>query len=208
MCHAPTVLAIGPRTMENAGVIDGPPIDVQRANLAQARRVSLDGDIDLDPRHLATRAPGPPGHHRRSRRDRSWIRRRHRWRIAVTVTIADVDPGGAGNGRQRDRRRSGRSRRERRCSDHPDGRIAGEAPTTAQALLAGLDSELDVLTGWLSLLTSPDDLPTAWGLPKVAGSCWKAPPAAGSRNWSPLQPPGRARASTRSRSNWSSSRSG
>ena len=42
-------------------------------------------------------------------------------------------------------------------------------PTQQEALLAGLNDQLDLLTGWLSLLTKPGNLPTAWGLPQVAG---------------------------------------
>jgi transitional endoplasmic reticulum ATPase len=53
------------------------------------------------------------------------------------------------------------------------------APTASQALLAGLDAELDLLTGWFTLLTAPDDLPAAWGLPRVAGVLVDGPPGCG-----------------------------
>ncbi len=53
------------------------------------------------------------------------------------------------------------------------------APTTAEALLAGLDTERDLLTGWLSLLTGHGDLPTAWGLPSVAGVVLEGPHGCG-----------------------------
>ena len=52
-------------------------------------------------------------------------------------------------------------------------------PTTAQALLAGLDAEKDLLTGWLSLLTSPQNLPATWGLPRVAGILLEGPHGCG-----------------------------
>ena len=55
--------------------------------------------------------------------------------------------------------------------------------TTAEALLAGLDTELEVLTGWLSLLTSPDDLPAAWGPALPAGCCSRVPTGWASRSW-------------------------
>ena len=32
-----------------------------------------------------------------------------------------------------------------------------------------MNEELETMTGWLSLLTSPQNLPSTWGLPKVAG---------------------------------------
>jgi transitional endoplasmic reticulum ATPase len=54
-----------------------------------------------------------------------------------------------------------------------------QAPTTAEALLAGLDAERDLLSGWLSLLTSPDNLPAAWGLPRVAGVLLEGPHGCG-----------------------------
>jgi transitional endoplasmic reticulum ATPase len=53
------------------------------------------------------------------------------------------------------------------------------APSTREALLAGLDAELDLLGGWLSLLTSPRDLPAAWGLPRVAGVLLEGPHGCG-----------------------------
>lgn len=53
------------------------------------------------------------------------------------------------------------------------------APTTAEALLAGLETERDLLTGWLSLLTGDGDLPTAWGLPSVAGVVLEGPHGCG-----------------------------
>jgi transitional endoplasmic reticulum ATPase len=45
--------------------------------------------------------------------------------------------------------------------------------------LAGLDDQRDLLTGWLSLLTSSSDLPKAWGLPRVAGVLLEGPQGCG-----------------------------
>ncbi len=53
------------------------------------------------------------------------------------------------------------------------------SPSRADALLAGLESELELMTGWLSLLTSVEDLPSAWGLPQVAGILLQGPPGCG-----------------------------
>lgn len=56
---------------------------------------------------------------------------------------------------------------------------ANTAPTTSEALLAGLDTELDLLTGWLSLLTRNGNLPATWGLPAVAGIVLEGPRGCG-----------------------------
>ena len=175
---SPTTLTLGPRSMENARTRDGANADAQRANLPLARRVLLDGEVGLDARHLARALQGRPV----TTGDLVDIDPAYGTGepggVPVTVTIGDVDPDGAGmvgNATvvaQRDT--SGPA-----LVGHPEGRIAGEAPTTAQALLAGLDNELDVLTGWLSLLTSPDNLPDAWGLPTVAGILLEGPAGCG-----------------------------
>ena len=51
--------------------------------------------------------------------------------------------------------------------------------TSDAALLAGLQSQRELLAGWLTLLTSPDDLPATWGLPRVAGVWVEGPPGCG-----------------------------
>jgi len=175
---SPTAIILGPRAMENAGFTDGATTDVQRANLPQARRVSIEGDTTLSPRHLARALQGHP------------VTTGDRIDVApgyggdngdsgpITVTVADVDPGGVGMiGTATVVAPIGAEGAA--LVGHPSGRIAGEAPTTAQALLAGLDPELDVLTGWLSLLTSQEDLPAAWGLPTVAGILLAGPAGCG-----------------------------
>ncbi|MDJ0954595.1 MAG: ATP-binding protein, partial [Acidimicrobiia bacterium] len=63
--------------------------------------------------------------------------------------------------------------------DQPRGAPAGEEITTARALLAGLQTEVEVMTGWLSLLTAEGDLPEVWGLPKVAGVLLEGPAGCG-----------------------------
>ena len=50
-----------------------------------------------------------------------------------------------------------------------DGPVADTKSRTAEALLAGLDTEIDVLTGWFSLLATNKGLETTWGMPQVAG---------------------------------------
>ncbi|MBM3696744.1 MAG: ATP-binding protein, partial [Actinobacteria bacterium] len=61
----------------------------------------------------------------------------------------------------------------------PEGAAAERGPTTADALLAGLEADVETLSGWLRLLTSPEDLPAAWGLPRVAGVMLEGPAGCG-----------------------------
>ena len=61
----------------------------------------------------------------------------------------------------------------------PSGRPRGETLSTADALLTGLDTELETLVGWITLLTSSSDLPGSWGLPSVAGVIVEGPAGCG-----------------------------
>lgn len=45
----------------------------------------------------------------------------------------------------------------------------------AEALLAGLDTQVDVLTGWFSLLATDTNLESTWGMPEVAGVMLEGP---------------------------------
>lgn len=53
--------------------------------------------------------------------------------------------------------------------------IDTDGPTRTEALLAGLDNELDLLTGWLKLFAGRENLAETWGLPNVAGVVLEAP---------------------------------
>jgi transitional endoplasmic reticulum ATPase len=69
---------------------------------------------------------------------------------------------------------------------HPPAQAA-HAPAAAMEqpvaetspVLTGLEQELETLTSWLTLLTSPADLPSAWGLPRVAGVLLEGPTGCG-----------------------------
>ncbi len=75
----------------------------------------------------------------------------------------------------------------RAASSPPPERVAAstepevETSPRSHPLLAGLENELDMLTGWFTLLTSPRDLPNSWGLPQVAGVILDGPPGVGKR---------------------------
>lgn len=171
----PTAILLGPRTQANSGASEGGPVEVTRAILAPASVVVVDAP-DVPP-SLAAAWQGRPV----STGDRIELPGDEE------VTILEVRPGGAGT--------VGTVTRVVGRIDLPDwdetGATPGAAPpaagspggtprvTAEQALLAGLDSPRDLLAGWLTLLTSPSDLPTAWGLPRVAGVWVEAPPGCG-----------------------------
>jgi transitional endoplasmic reticulum ATPase len=171
-------LTIGPRTMSNAGVRAGDTLDVRRAMLAQASRVVLSStEAKLDARHLARSLQGIPV----SEGDRVAVRAAYGedgTTETVVLTVRSVEPGPAGMvGSATVVYEEGEV--PQHIVEQPDGRPGGEAPTTAEALLAGLDTELETLTGWLALLTSDAGLPKAWGLPSVAGVLIEGPTGCG-----------------------------
>jgi transitional endoplasmic reticulum ATPase len=175
---SPNAIMLGERTMANAGVSVGDSVDVKRALLPAARRVIISRiDAEIDARHLARSLQGTPV----SEGDRVAVQIGYGEEKSATsreVEIASVTPGpsaviGSGTvvhelGEDTDD-----------LVDQPLGSPAGEALTTARALLAGLQTEVEVMTGWLSLLTAAEDLPEVWGLPKVAGVLLEGPAGCG-----------------------------
>jgi transitional endoplasmic reticulum ATPase len=169
-------LALGDVAAANAGVTPGQAVEVKRANLPQAGRVVLDVDeLPLEARHLGralhgvavttgdvvqidpTYGDGEEGE-------------------VVSLRVLEVFPDGAGlvGSATAVGPRSGEA------TASSGGTVTEtDAPSTAEALLAGLDDELEVLSGWLALLTSAEDLPSAWGLPAVAGVMLEGPTGCG-----------------------------
>ncbi len=197
-----TALELGPITLANAQTSEGQSIDAARAVLGPAELVVIDADkLEVDPKLLVRGLQGRP----LSNGDRVEVAGSYLSRPeAFAFTVKAVDPAGAGligagtrfvsrseDGSRQTEVRSrksedgsledGRRKAESR-SKATDATAAGPVaavPTTAQALLAGLDVEKDLLTGWLSLLTSPDNLPATWGLPRVAGVLLEGPHGCG-----------------------------
>ncbi len=165
---SPTAILVGPRTLENAGLAVGTSVDVTRSPLPEALRLTVSAtDAPLDARHLSRSLQGIPV----TVGDKVIAGTAYgddEQPEDVELTVVSVEPGGAGLvGSSTVVSEEGEEPED--VVHHPEGRIGGEAPTTAEALLAGLDNELEIMTGWLSLLTSRQDLPDAWGLPRVAG---------------------------------------
>jgi len=167
-----TALRLGPETITNAGVTAGQAIEAKRVMLPTAEVVMIAGDaLPLDARtlvHALLGRPVTPGDVLAV--DPSYADGDSR---PVPLRIATVSPGTAGIV-------TAATRFVPESSAVP-ATPAAAPPRRARdvAALAGLDEELEMLTGWLTLLTSPNDLPSAWGLPKVAGVQLEGPTGCG-----------------------------
>ncbi len=173
----PTALTLGPRTMANAGCSDGDTVDAVRALLPPAGRVVLEGDtLPLDAQAIAHALQGMPV----TPGDTVAVDSAYAAGgpdEVIELRIAAVDPTGpALVGGATVVVAAG----EAATAVSKEPRAAPTTiPTTSEALLAGLDAELEALAGWLALLTSPADLPAAWGLPRVAGVLLEGPAGVG-----------------------------
>ena len=172
-------LLLGPRTMDNAGVEDGQSVDVTRSLLPQAQQVVLgSGELPLDARHVARSLQGIPV----TEGDRVVINTsyaddpEHDQLIEVSIESVEPSPAGlVGSGTVV----ATKAEYDAANADGPAEFEGDRVPTTAEALLAGLEVELDTMSGWLALLTSPGNLPKTWGLPKVAGVLLEGPTGVG-----------------------------
>ena len=172
----PNALTIGPLARENAGVSIGDSVDVVRAVVPQARRVVVIGAERLDSRHLARALQGNVV----SVGDQISVRGSYgdQGDEERVVRVVSVEPGPTGTIGDRTMVHDA----EDVTSDvaaQPKGRPQGETISTADALLTGLDTELETLVGWVTLLTSRSDLPGSWGLPSVAGVIVEGPAGCG-----------------------------
>ena len=186
----PTAIRLGPIAMGNAGVAEGQSVDVERAVLPPAGLVVIAADrLPAEPRDLVRAMQGRPV----SSGDRITVDGAYLGsEEAVTLAIERVEPRGAGLiGPATRFATAGSPEATEPLPDAGDPQrvttprtppviaTPPRGPSKSEALLAGLDSELDLLSGWLSLLTSPRDLPAAWGLPKVAGILLDGPHGCG-----------------------------
>ncbi|MBT8193134.1 MAG: AAA family ATPase [Acidimicrobiia bacterium] len=174
-----SALMLGERTMANAGVKAGETIDVKRVLLPQAQRVVLAGDeLPIEPRHAARALQGipvtvgdtvvvDPSYGSGESSEPIEVRV-----VGVIPTPAGTVGSGTVVGSEGDTAPSA-------PETQPAGLPAGETVTTAEAMLTGLETELETLAGWLALLTSPGNLPGTWGLPSVAGVALEGPAGVG-----------------------------
>jgi len=170
----PTALELGDRAIANAGIELGSSVDAQRGLLVQALRVAIGGDVlALDARTLLRALQGQPisaGDHVQI--DPKYLKGDK----PVTFDVVDVEPGPSaliGTAT------SFVSESDVAAGGAIETLVRGTPSETSAALIAGLETELYVLTGWLSLLTSPRDLPNTWGLPEVAGVILEGPSGVG-----------------------------
>ena len=187
----PTALLLGPRTQDNAGISAGTSAEVTRAVLANAAVVVLDQEESPDDAAALVAAwQGRPV----STGDRMDLPQ------GGEVKVREVAPGGAGTvgpatrivGTADRDEAVPRERTDRAPAPRAVPQPAESAPearpetpareptiTSDEALLAGLEPQRELLAGWLTLLTSPADLPATWGLPRVAGVWVEGPPGCG-----------------------------
>jgi transitional endoplasmic reticulum ATPase len=174
----PTALLLGPQALKNSGLTAGQGVDAKRAILPTARRVVVAGqELPLEVRTLVHGLQGRPV----STGDLVTVDTAYGDGGAepLEIRIAEVDPDPAATVGMATSflSESEAARAPLTAPATSTAAVAARpgAPTTTEALLAGLETELEMLTGWFSLLTSPQDLPSAWGLPQVAGVIVEGP---------------------------------
>lgn len=173
--RSPNELLVPAEVLQNSGLSAGASVDVGRATLPAAVRITLVGDrLPAESRHLARSLHGRPV----TAGDAVTIPASET-QPEITVVVAAVDPNGAGLVGGGTLLQAAGDPGGGTVVTHDPGVVPGDGPTTAAALIAGLDAELDTLTGWISLLTGAADLPDAWGLPRVAGVVLAGPPGCG-----------------------------
>ena len=172
----PNALTVGPLARENAGISIGDSLDVVRAVVPQARRVVILGGEPLDSRHLARALQGNVV----TVGDQIAVRGSYgnQGEEERVVRVVSVEPGPSGTVGDRTVVHDSEDAAPD-VTAQPKGRPQGETLSTADALLTGLDTELETLVGWITLLTSRSDLPGSWGLPAVAGVIVEGPAGCG-----------------------------
>lgn len=171
----PTALLLGSETITNAGVSVGQTVEGKRALLPPAATVTIAGEaLPLDARTLVHALQGRPVTSGDVIAvDGSYADGDPR---PVPLRIVSVTPSPAGVITPATRFVPEAAAPEPTARErlHPES-----SETTLPPVLSGLENELEMLSGWLALLTSPGDLPATWGLPKVAGVIVEGPVGCG-----------------------------
>ena len=167
-----TDIRLGDRAMANTGATPGAIVDVTRAVLADAEAVELDpSPADIRAAiHALQGQPVTPGD--TVRIDESYATGSAAKPNGSLHRVVSVNPGVGGV--VRGHTRFGRE-------DAPADAAEASEPelTTTSALLAGLEAELELMTGWLSLLADAKGTADKWGLPAVAGLMVEGPAGCG-----------------------------
>jgi len=182
---SPTDLLLDGETMANAELRPGSSVDVKRVILPVAEVVRFN-EHKLEARVLARALQGAPI----TAGDRVTIEAGYfggQTDVQLTVTAVEPDIGVVGSST-----RFGMGDGPSRAVPMQAARVPGPAgstaaavepdddhPSTADALLAGLDNEVELVTGWFSLLATEQDLATSWKLPAVAGMLLEGPNGCG-----------------------------
>ena len=185
--NGPTDLLLDDKTMSNAELRPGASIDVKRVILPVAEVVRF-GEHQLEARVLARALQGAPitaGDHVTI--EAGYFGGDHD--VDLTVTAVEPDIGvvgsttrfaiGSGPGQVAPVSRPAASATRSPFDHHAQAGAPAEHPSTAAALLAGLDNEVELMTGWFSLLATSQDLATSWKLPTVAGMLLEGPNGCG-----------------------------
>jgi len=189
----PTDLLLTNIAMSNAGVRPGASVEVKRVILHPAEIVRL-ADHALEPRELARALQGAP----LTAGDEIIIEAGyHEGDGDIVLTVNAVEPDGSGLVGSTTRFATGDAPAPAAAAPAPAATPAPKAapmkatpanapeptkpagPTTAEALLAGLDNEVELVTGWFSLLATSDNLAASWGMPAVAGMLLEGPNGCG-----------------------------
>jgi len=185
--NGPTDLLLDDKTMSNAELRPGASIDVKRVILPVAEVVRF-GEHQLEARVLARALQGAPitaGDHVTI--EAGYFGGDHD--VDLTVTAVEPDIGvvgsttrfaiGSGPGQVAPASRPSASATRSPVDNNAQSGAQAEHPSTAAALLAGLDNEVELMTGWFSLLATSQDLATSWKLPTVAGMLLEGPNGCG-----------------------------
>jgi len=195
--NSPSDLVVGGDVLANCAIAVGQSLEVKRAVLHAAKVVRLDRDL-VDSRHLARALHAQPV----TTGDTVTIEPGyHAGDDDVQLKVLAVEPDGVGLVGASTQFAIGQAppaaptpaatpqttapaaapAATATAPAEPEAAAPLVEPTNTieQALLAGLDNELDMLTGWLSLVATNQDLATAWNIPQVAGVLLEGPNGCG-----------------------------